>query len=167
MERGISGYNYRKDTVIGRENTTQIRGQRMQGVMLELKLAPNQFFPFQVVGKNGEQSIERGSQYDLVNRADSPFSPLPPGRWPVQVSEVTPTSFTFTTAKGHFDGAGSTITFSTWTDRQGNAPGARNKRPEQNGINPITAFAAPFLAGMAWDKQASNLGSWLGQLGRR
>ena len=40
-------------------------------------------------------------------------------------------------------------------------------RGPANGINPITAFAAPFLAGMAWDKQASNLGSWLGQLGRR
>jgi hypothetical protein len=126
-----------------------------------LQSDPNRFFPFRVLGHDGEKAIVLGSTYDLTNppSSSSPF-PLPMGRFPVMVTQVTPTSFTFTALEGHFDSPGSKITFSILVDPAGVI------RLEHKGVaapgNPSPAYLiAPTMAGKAWDIQAANLRRWL------
>jgi hypothetical protein len=123
-ESTISGYSYRQDRVIGWSPHGPKSGPVIAYLAIDaLQSDPNRFFPFQVLGYNGEREIVLGSTYDLTNRPGS-ILPLPPGRFPVRVTEVTPTSFTFTTLPGHFDydarsPGGSTVTFSTRSDTAG------------------------------------------------
>jgi hypothetical protein len=126
-----------------------------------LQSDPNRFFPFQVLGHNGERGIVLGSTYDLTNPPSSSFPPpLPPGRFPVMVTQVTPTSFTFTALEGHFDPPGSKITFSIIVDSTG-VIHLEHKGVAVPGDPSLAYLAAPTMAGKAWDAQAANLRRWL------
>jgi hypothetical protein len=132
-----------------------------QMAMGALQRDPNSFFPFRVIGWRGEQEIELGHEYDLANRENSPLFPLPPGRFPIRVTEITPNSFTFTTLPGHFDPEGSTITFAIFPDASGML------HLEHLGVTAPTAdpslmyLVAPYMAAKAWDIQAANLRAFL------
>ena len=161
-----TGYSYRYNHVIGRESETG--GKFMSDtdfVLLALKLDPSAFFPFNVEGSGGEKSIVLGGKYDLVNKPGK-FLPLPPGRHPIEVSEVTEHSFTFRTLPGHFDTPGSTITFIIYEDTNGNI------HIEHDGValpatDPsIKYLFAPDMAKLTWDEQAANLSKWLETAGQ-
>ena len=83
------------------------------------------------------------------------------GRLPVQVTVVTPTSFTFTALYGHFDAPGSTITFLMRTDAAGLF------HFEQLGIGRSSESSisdylyAPSVAAFAWTMQAENVRQWV------
>jgi hypothetical protein len=132
-----------------------------QMAMGALQADPNRFFPFRVIGAGGEQEIILGRVYDLTNRENSPIFPLPPGRFPIRVTEVTANSFTFTTLPGHFDPPGSTITFTIFPDPAGMI------HLEHLGVTAPSADlslmypAAPYMAGKTWDIQAANLREFL------
>jgi hypothetical protein len=84
--------------------------------------------------------------------------PLPPGRYPVQVTEVTSHSFTFTALDGHFDPVSSTISFSITSDP------ARNiyQYAVAHADNPsLLLLVAPFIANMTWTSQADALRDFL------
>ena len=102
---------------------------------------------------------------------DPLVGPLAPGFYlgddPVVVSKVTSTSFTFTALPGHFDPAGSTITFNTWEDRGELCLSQTGYATTASGL---TDLLAPILAYGVWAQEATNLsnalapksgGSWL------
>src|SRR5262249_15879129 len=119
---GVGGYAYHQDRIIGWAGN-EIRGDALAFQAMDaLQNDPNRFFPFQGLGLDGERSIVLGKVYVLANRPGAvPLipSPLPEGSFPVKVTEVTPTSFTFTTLEGHFDPPGSIVTFSIRSDASG------------------------------------------------
>jgi hypothetical protein len=135
--------------------------------MNALQSDPNSFFPFQVLGHQGEQEILKGHIYDLTNREDSPLLPMPPGRFPIQVTEKTPNSFTFTTLPGHFDSPGSTITFYTWADEKGTVHLGHLGIAEPSADHSLKFIVAPDAAAWTWDQQANNLRRWLEQENKR
>ena len=155
--RDLNGYAYHQSRIL--DWTPRHLGDLYARVAMDaLQSDPNRFFPFQVVGQNGERRITRGAVYELSNRLTGWALPL--GSFPVRVTEVTPTSFTFTALRGHFDPEGSTITFSTRVDIVGTL------RFEHFGVttrgnSSFTFLFAPFLAARAWDIQADNLRRWL------
>lgn len=152
-----TGYEYLQDRVL-----TWMPGlaqELSEAAMFELQKEPNRFFPFQVLGHQGETEILLGHVYDLTNRSLLPF-PLPPGRFPVMVTQVTATSFTFTTLPGHFDPPGSTITFTTWADSSGSVHLEHRGVTTRGDASP-SYIVAPTLAGEAWDLQAARLRNWL------
>jgi hypothetical protein len=104
------GYEYRRDEAIG----GGFAGLA-EAAMTALRENPNDFFPFDVRPSEDSEdsSIAEKRDYILEGRPDAYF--LLPGRFPVRVTKVTPTSFTFTVVEeGHFDPPGSTITFTTY-----------------------------------------------------
>jgi hypothetical protein len=131
--------------------------------MNALQSDPNTFFPFQVQGHQREREILLGRTYDLTNRDNSPLLPLPPGRFPVQVTAKTLTSFTFTTLPGHFDAEGSTVTFSIWADQAGTVYLGHLGIAEPSSDPSLQFVIAPYMAAWTWDQQASNLRRWLQQ----
>jgi hypothetical protein len=150
-------YEYRKDTIIGRqEEGALLPGDRQ--AMLALQSYPSRYFPFDVVSTGGAEGIVLDGEYDLIDRGG--FF-IPPGKHPVRVTEATATSFTFTTVEGHFDPPGSTITFTTWTDADGNVHleqrGVTKPAPPSSLTYGLPMILAPYLAGRAWDVQAQNL----------
>ena len=78
--------------------------------MAYLQQKPNSVFPFRVVGRKGETSLQYKAIYDLYN-----IIPLDGGinHNEVQVTDISCTSFTFTSVGG-FDPGGGTITFRTY-----------------------------------------------------
>lgn len=154
------GYEYRQDRILGPAPTPNFGAAYAVNAMGALQRDPNMFFPFRVVGHHGEQDIELGATYDLTNRETSPAFPLPPGRFPVWVTRVTPTSFTFSTLEGHFDPEGSTITFTIWADETGTLHLEHLAIAASKAPNPMYLLA-PTMAGLAWDAQAQNLRQWL------
>lgn len=152
----IDRYEYRRDTIIGQQAPgAMISGDQM--AMMVLQSNPSRYFPFDVVGKNGEKGIVLEGEYDLVDRGG--FF-LPPGKFPIRVSAWSPTSFTFTTLEGHFDAPGSTVTFTTWTDLEGNIHLEQHGTAQPASPTSLTYGMAPlipYLAGRAWDVQAANL----------
>jgi hypothetical protein len=154
-----SGYEYLQDRVL--QWAPPARAELLgQLAMDALQSNPNRFFPFQVLGHNGEKEIILGRTYDLTNRPSSSFFPLPPGRFPVMVTQVTPTSFTFTTLEGHFDGPGSKVTFSTVVDSTGLIHLEHKGLAVSDQPSP-QYLIAPTFAEKAWDIQAANLRRWL------
>jgi hypothetical protein len=161
----VDGYSYRFDDVVARETGNQLLRAEVE-VMSGLQAQPSMFFPFNVVGRNGEQGIIRDGVYDLMNKPGQDAF-LPPGSWPVRVIEVTPTSFTFETLQGHFDPAGSRITFSTWTDQKGDVHLEHHGVADsKNNPNVIYLFA-PNMADAAWQRQSANLRAWMNMGGLR
>ncbi len=128
--------------------------------MMALQFNPNDFFPFNVEGYGGEKDINLGSEYDLVNKPGK-FFPLPPGRHPIKVTEVTPTAFTFTTLEGHFDTPGSTITFTIYEDTNGNIHLEHYGKAIPSKEPSSIYLLAPYIAKITWDEQADNLSKWL------
>jgi RHS repeat-associated protein len=162
---GEYAYEYRKDNIIGAEKP----GEKIPGhllAMLALQGDPSTFFPFDVKGLQGEKEITLGHSYNLVNKVGG-LLPLPPGEslmgqpYPVQVTQVSGTSFTFTTLPGHFDPIGSTITFTTWVDPESNIHLEQYGRTTQSDHPDEMYFYAPLFAGFSWDIQANNLRNWL------
>jgi hypothetical protein len=150
-------YEYRKDTIIGRqEEGALIPGDRQ--AMLALQSYPSHYFPFDVVSTSGAEGIVLNEEYDLIDRGG--FF-IPPGKHPVRVTEASATSFTFTTLEGHFDPPGSTVTFTTWTDADGNVHleqrGVTKPAPPSSLTYGLPMILAPYLAGRAWDVQVENL----------
>jgi uncharacterized Zn-binding protein involved in type VI secretion len=93
------------------------RGVTALEAMRIMQSRPNDIFPFEVRGRNGEMSIVNGHIYDLFNTT-GPNDNWPRGTHdgtsdPVKVSDVTPTSFTFTTLKGHLRGENQVVIFET------------------------------------------------------
>ncbi|MGZ2744459.1 hypothetical protein [Burkholderia stagnalis] len=154
----MNGYEYLQDRALLWERPAVAR-LLAQLVMGALQQDPNRFFPFQVVGHDGEREILLGHSYDVVNRPSALF-PLPPGRFPVQVTEVTPNSFTFTTQQGHFDPPGSKITFTITADSSGAIRLEHKAFARSDEPSPVYLIA-PSLAAKAWDAQAANLRRWL------
>jgi hypothetical protein len=152
-----TGYEYRQDRFL--QWAPPVRAELLGLLTMDaLQSDPNRFFPFQVLGNHGEREIVLGSTYDLTNRF--PPLPLPPGRFPVMVTQVTPTSFTFTALEGHFDPPGSKITFSVVVDSAG-AIFLEHRGVAVPGKPSSTYLLAPTIAGKAWDIQAANLRRWL------
>lgn len=164
-QSNLAGYTYRYDHIIGLERHSSDLVDDLHTVLWALEGNPSNYFPFNVEGQSGEKSIVLGSEYDLVNKPGKLF-PLPPGRHPIKVTEVTEHSFTFTTLEGHFDTPGSTITFTIYKDINGII------HLEQYGValpskEPSFKFLlAPDMAKFAWDEQADNLRKWLESAGQ-
>jgi RHS repeat-associated protein len=157
------GYTYTKTNVIG----VQPAGYFLSipaAAMDALKRNPSAYFPFDVIGAKGQKELVENGIYYLMARPGSPF-PFPPGKNPVRVTEVSPTSFTFTTMLGHFDPEGSTIRFSTYVDDAGNvlleqhaaAWADMDDMPRPYFLNEL----AVTIASMGWDIQAYQLKSFL------
>jgi len=155
----MHGYEYLQDRPLLWERPA-VAGLLAQSAMGALQHDPNRFFPFQVLGHEGEREIRLGHSYDLVNPPSSALFPLPPGRFPVVVTEKTPNSFTFTTQKGHFDPEGSKITFTITADSSG-AIYLEHKAYAHSDESSPMYLIAPSLATKAWDIQAANLRRWL------
>ena len=155
--RSPQGYEYLQDRMLGWVGRDSLAAWT---AMDALQSDPNRFFPFRVLGLNGERGIVLGGVYELTNRPGVTL-PLPPGRFPVQVTVVTPTSFTFTALYGHFDAPGSTITFLMRTDAAGLF------HFEQLGIGRSSESSisdylyAPSVAAFAWTMQAENVRQWV------
>lgn len=94
-----SGYQVQED--LGPVSSLGRQFQTPKQVMRYFQEHPQKIFPF---GLSGATKIKQGEKINLQ-------IPLY-GNAPVEVTNVTPTSFTFTTLPGHFDPPGSTITFS-------------------------------------------------------
>jgi RHS repeat-associated protein len=158
------GYAYTKTSIIG----SQPRGNFVLSVpqiaMGALQNNPSAFFPFDVIGANGETSLYEGGLFYLMARPGSPF-PFPPGRNPVRVKDLTDSSFTFVTQIGHFDPEGSTIRFSVFTDDAGNAVLKQTAvawADHTDVQRPLFLLQlAPQIADMGWDIQAAQLRSYL------
>lgn len=142
------GYRYVEENVVGPRRV----GITPTATMRTLESNPNAFFPFFVTPLSGPSTIREGQIYDLQWV-----------RWPfdngnfVRVESVTPTSFTFLTLDGHFDGPGATITFSA-VERNGVV------LLRQEGYAPtagaFNSTFAPFGAtSITWQYQAATLGA--------
>jgi len=166
-QSSATGYEYRQERVLISAPTPNIGQMYAVSAMNALQSDPNSFFPFQVLGHQGEQEILKGHFYDLMNRENSPLSPMPPGRFPVQVTEKTPNSFTFTTFPGHFDSPGSTITFYIWADPKGTVHLGHLGIAEPSADQSLKFIVAPYVAAWTWDQQANNLRRWLEQENNR
>jgi hypothetical protein len=166
-------YEYRYDHVIGPalDAGSDITARLAMSAMIS---DPNRFFPFSVIARSTahdvttidkKTSLRTRTEYDLVSRGELPFY-LPPGRHPIVISAITPTSFTFTTLPGHFDPEGSTITFTTWVDDAGRLHLEQYGTTLPSSEPDATFTAAPALARLAWNQQASNLTTWWNEVRR-
>jgi hypothetical protein len=151
-------YEYKQERLIGTERAGPLAQLRAEMAMRALQKDPNRFFPFRVIGVNGEREILLDKNYYLSNRDDIPLV-LPPGESPVYVSERTPTSFTFTAADGHFDQRGSTITFTVRADPSGLVY-LDHLGTALPGQHKAEYLVAPVFAERAWDLQAGALRRW-------
>jgi len=135
-------------------------------VMAELQGNPNAYFPFQVQAVAGDlkgypiAGIQLGARLNL----SGPRTPIVRGALisglddsnHVVVTARSDTSFTFTTQADHFDGAGGTITFSTY--EAGGTVYLQN-----TGVAPTAGIANSFLVNFgqgargAWLQMASRL----------
>lgn len=160
---GSRGYAYRRDEIIGPafEGTNEPFGSSSATLLMRaLKSYPNAFFPFRVIPVDGgNDSIRLDGLYSLEARIGNASGLLPPGINPVEVVKVTPTSFTFETKPGHFDGTGSLVTFRTYVE-----DGVLHL--EHEAATRITEDQSPLFipyalgAEVAWSQQAENLRTW-------
>lgn len=104
-------------------------------------------FPFRVTGGS---SIKSGEYLSL-----HPLGSLPTGSGQVKVSRVSPTSFTFTVSSGgYFDPKGSTITFSTISEKGMTYLQEHADAPQ---LNPFNNLMAPEFAKSTWSGLADNI----------
>lgn len=82
------------------------------GAMAIIISRPNDIFPFKVGHPVMASSITLGAKINLMNTIGP--NNLGTGPDPVEVTAVTPTSFTFLTLAGHHRGTGQTIRFDTF-----------------------------------------------------
>jgi hypothetical protein len=125
-------------------------GVTKEGAMALLQANPSDFFPFRVHGLGSSAYTSRlqlGREYNLVGVG-------PPGDDPIEIAELTATSFTFLTLPGHFDGVGGTIKFST-VERGGVVYLEHDAKAPDTGY--LVGTFAPYFAGQAWDYQAAAL----------
>jgi hypothetical protein len=143
-------YHYVKSHEIGPATTERTAS----AVMGMLQSQPNAFFPFHI---KGSESIQLGSVYELQNVRVPNLTGQAPGadlRNYVVVSEVGPTTFSFATLPGHFDGAHGVITFTTY-ERDGFIYLQQNgDAPEASWFN---SLAVPVGVWLPWRIQAENL----------
>lgn len=83
----------------------------VESAMTIIITRPNDIFPFKVGHPVPASSITLGAKIDLMNTIGPGNLGLGPD--PVEVTAVTPTSFTFLTLAGHHRGVGQTIRFDT------------------------------------------------------
>ncbi len=159
-QSNLHGYEYRKDTIIGTENPVEMVPGHIR-VMMALQSNPSAFFPFDVRGNQGESGILLKHEYNLVNKRDRLLPFFLPSEYPVRVTEVTPTSFTFSTLPGHFDPLGSTVIFTTWVDLYGKIHLEQHGKTTHSSRADPLLILAPVIAGFTWDIQAANLSIWL------
>jgi hypothetical protein len=145
----FGGYEYTKKweiCPITRENCTP------ENVMGLLQQLPGRYFPFDIKDRDDPTRLP---QIFLDTRLEL-YNVRYPGdkNNPVVVTQVTPTSFTFTTEDPHFDPAGSTITFSTeiW---DGFVYLHQHGRATKAGV--ITSVVVSTFVGLAWMGQADKL----------
>jgi hypothetical protein len=156
-DAGPFGYEYLRDETIG---TADARDDI--NLMTELQRSPNRHFPFNVIpADGGSDAIRRNGIYDLEDRYIELPPILPPGLNPVKVTEVTPTSFTFTTLPGHFDPPGSTITFKTYVDESGSVHLQHRGITAPTGSSSPTYLLGPSGGNRAWSRQSASLRKWL------
>src|SRR5262249_53254204 len=155
---GVLGYEYHEDRIVGSSPSQLLGRAYVQSAMAALQRDPNAFFPFDVLGQRGERSIILGCKYDLTNRGA--YVLLPPGRFPVMVTQVLPTSFTFTTLEGHFDAPGSTITFTFRVDSYGTIH-LEHRATAASGDPSLIYLLAPAMSEIIWDAQANAVRQWL------
>jgi hypothetical protein len=152
----LTGYEYVNQTIIGQTK----HGHSATMAASLLMGNPNAYFPFDVIGTEGEQSIRLGAIYDLQGSMI-----FLPNKWDtgnyVVVDQVSPTHFRFVTLTGHFDGAGGTIRF-TLFERHGWVVF------EQHGWAPsagaFKSWLGPDIAqDIAWSYQAGRLAAALAE----
>lgn len=137
----LSGlYDYQYQWYIG--SASQVGSP--QKVMAYFEQHAQDIFPFYL---GGCDVLTAGTKCDL-----QPTDP-----WhvaPVEVIQVTSTSFTFKALKGHFDLPGSTITFSIF---ESNCDIYLEQTAHAKLPNPFLDFIAPIIAANQWAQQAENL----------
>jgi hypothetical protein len=150
-----NGYAYFRSEVIGSGGKPAARA-----AMAALQASPNDFFAFSLRSDDGSPAtIEPGKKLILENREGSLF--LLPGKNPVEVVAISPYSFTFKTLDGHFDPAGSMISFITEADVSGQVllMHIGSTIPDSNPS--LLYLLAPTIADMAWTRQAAAMRRWL------
>jgi hypothetical protein len=148
---------YRHDWDLGKMSGTVTAAK----AMAILQSQPNLIFPFQVKGRAGETDIRVNSTYDLVNTT-GPLDSFGTGPDPVQVQDVSVTSFTFLTLAGHHRGAGQTITFETYeklSDENGSTSMYMHVYLTQHGTY-IASFMHPFSTMFNWCANVGAAGAW-------
>lgn len=148
-----SGYSYTEEHVVGRI----VDGVTAEKAMYLLQSNPNEYFPFYVEGKDGQQdpSIAEGAELELKWT-----------RWPfdngnyVKVSNVTATGFAFDTLPGHFEGPGSNIHFSTFESNGLVVLRQAGYAPLAGPLN--STFAGILAAKVVWQIQAARLAAIAG-----
>lgn len=133
---------------------------------------PNLVFPFEVETEPERLDLFEGEKLLLHTGVPRGCSfgglivPVPCfGPDPVVVSDISSTSFTFTTLPGHVEGAGSTITFAACVDDNGDliwsqhGVGSLNGFEHLPGVKPLQRF----FANRFWSTQARNLKAELGR----
>ena len=131
------------------------KGGSAEAVMSAIKADPSRFFPFDIAGSGGEDSLQKGSVYDLTGAF------LPGKVDTVRVTDMTPTSFTFSTFPGHSEGFPATITFRTRVDSRGHVIFSASARGPSGrfgfALNPYRHFVAKHL----WSNFAYNIRRYL------
>ncbi len=146
IDESVSGYAYVTENLVGRHSDNVNALIAMERFQVD----PHTIFPFSVVPLDPSKPFDAGSYYDLQHAR----FPGDVGNF-VRVTQMDPTSFTFTTLEGHFDGPGATIKFET-IDRDGKV--FLRQTAFAPNVNFLVAGAAQFGAvKWVWPLQAENL----------
>ena len=139
---GLYDYEYNWEIGNVQDGVTAVKA------MAYLQQHPAAIFPFGIRGTQGETSIQKGSIYDL-----SVVTVFDAGIWnEVQVTDVSDTSFTFT-SKGGLDPPSSTITFRTY---EKNCKVYLQQEAHTPSLGLIDSFVKS-MARVTWQQQSENL----------
>ncbi|MFE9139479.1 FG-GAP-like repeat-containing protein [Streptomyces sp. NPDC007355] len=154
------GYNYAYTWPVG----SRAAGDTPRDMMTEFQKDPSRIFPFTLASgdrkiPNSPLEITLGAKIDLINPQFESF--LVGKGFPaithsgVEVTSVTPESFTFNTLENHFDGPNAKIDFSLYTDGDKVMFMQRGYAPNVSDFTGVAASLATRV--WSWRSQAISL----------